>query len=70
MFVNGDAVDVVIKLLTAAARARASIFKMLDVSRHKFMQVLADYVREAELVRDHAGEGFFVIPIRPELRPL
>ncbi len=44
--------------LTAAARAGASIFKMREVSRHKSMQVLADYVRDAELFRNHAGEGF------------
>jgi site-specific recombinase XerD len=44
--------------LTAAARAGASVFKMCEVSRHKSMQVLADYVRDAELFRDHAGEGF------------
>ena len=44
--------------LTAAARLGASIFKMREVSRHKSMQVLADYVRDAELFRDHAGEGF------------
>ena len=29
-----------------------------EVSRHRSMQVLADYVRVAELFRDHAGEGF------------
>jgi len=44
--------------LTAAARAGASVFKMCEVSRHKSMQVLADYVRDAELFRDHAGDGF------------
>lgn len=44
--------------LTAAARTGASVFKMREVSRHKSMQVLADYVRDAELFRDHAGEGF------------
>lgn len=44
--------------LTAAARSGASIFKMREVSRHKSMQVLADYVRDAELFRDHAGDGF------------
>ena len=44
--------------LTAAARSGASIFKMREVSRHKSMQVLADYVRDAELFRDHAGDDF------------
>lgn len=44
--------------LTAAARSGASVFKMREVSRHKSMQVLADYVCDAELFRDHAGDGF------------
>lgn len=44
--------------LTEAARQGASIFKMREVSRHKSVQVLAEYVREADLFRDHAGERF------------
>lgn len=44
--------------LTEAARQGASIFKMRDVSRHKSVQVLSDYVRDAELFRDHAGDRF------------
>ena len=44
--------------LTAAARSGASVFKMREVSRHKLVQVLADYVRDAEPFRGHAGEGF------------
>lgn len=44
--------------LTEAARQGASIFKMRDVSRHKSVQVLSDYVRDAELFRDHAGSRF------------
>ena len=44
--------------LTAAARAGASVFKMREVSRHRSMQVLADYVRDAELLQDHTGESF------------
>ena len=43
--------------LTSAARRGASIFKMRDVSRHKSMDVLQGYVRDAELFRDHAGAG-------------
>jgi hypothetical protein len=35
----------------------ASIFKMMDVSRHKSMGTLRGYVRDAELFRDHAGAG-------------
>lgn len=44
--------------LTEAARNGASIFKMQEVSRHKSMQVLSAYVRDAELFQDHAGEKF------------
>jgi integrase len=44
--------------LTSAARSGASVFKMREVSRHKTLQVLADYVRDARIFDDHAGEGF------------
>lgn len=44
--------------LTSAARAKASIFKMQEVSRHKSVDVLAGYVRDAERYRDHAGKDF------------
>jgi len=43
--------------LTSAARRGASVFKMRDVSRHKSMDVLQSYVRDADLFRDHAGAG-------------
>jgi site-specific recombinase XerD len=43
--------------LTSAARQGASIFKMMDVSRHKSVETLRGYVRDAELFRDHAGSG-------------
>jgi integrase len=43
--------------LTSAARRGASIFKMMDVSRHKSMDTLRGYVRDADLFRDHAGAG-------------
>jgi hypothetical protein len=43
--------------LTSAARRGASVFKMRDVSRHKSMEVLQGYVRDAEMFRDHAGAG-------------
>ncbi len=41
--------------LTSAARRGASVFKMRDASRHKSMDVLQAYVRDADLFRDHAG---------------
>jgi site-specific recombinase XerD len=43
--------------LTSAARRGASVFKMLDVSRHRSVDTLRRYVRDAELFRDHAGSG-------------
>lgn len=44
--------------LTSAARAGASIFKMKKVARHKSLDVLAGYVRDAQAFTDHAGEDF------------
>lgn len=44
--------------LTEAANNRASLFKMQDVSRHKSVQVLSEYVRQAERFDDHAGATF------------
>ena len=44
--------------VTEAARNGADIWKIQQVSRHKSMQVLAGYVRDARLFEDHAGEGF------------
>ena len=43
--------------LTSAGGKGASIFKMMDVSRHKSMDTLRGYVRDAELFKDHAGAG-------------
>jgi len=43
--------------LTSAARRGASVFKMRGVSRHKSMDVLQAYVRDADMFRDHAGAG-------------
>ena len=44
--------------VTAAARAGAEIWKIQQVSRHKSLQVLSGYVRDARLFDDHAGEPF------------
>lgn len=44
--------------LTSAAAAGASIWKMREVLRHKSVQVLSDYVRNSDLLRDHAGKDF------------
>jgi site-specific recombinase XerD len=43
--------------LTSAAANGASIFKMMDVSRHRSVETLRGYVRNAELFKDHAGAG-------------
>jgi len=43
--------------LTSAAARGASVFKMMDVSRHKSVDTLRGYIRDAELFRDHAGTG-------------
>jgi site-specific recombinase XerD len=43
--------------LTSAAGNGASILKMMDVSRHKSVDTLRGYVRDAELFKDHAGAG-------------
>ena len=53
--------------LTSAALRGAAIFKMMDfkmmdfkmmdVSRHRSVETLRGYVRDAELFRDHAGAG-------------
>jgi integrase len=44
--------------LTSAAEAGASVFKMMEVSRHRSVDVLSGYVRSANLYRDHAGAAF------------
>jgi integrase len=43
--------------LTSAAQRGASIFKMMDVSRHRSLDTLSGYVRDSEFFRDHAGAG-------------
>ena len=42
----------------AAARAGAVACKIRPVSRHRSLQVLSGYVRDARLFDDHAGERF------------
>jgi site-specific recombinase XerD len=43
---------------TSAAEHGASIFKMMDVSRHKSVDTLRGYVRRADSFKDHAGAAF------------
>jgi len=44
--------------LTTGAENGASVFKLMEVSRHKSVDTLRGYVRRADLFRDHAGAGF------------
>ena len=44
--------------LTSAAEAGASVFKMMEVSRHKSVATLRGYVRRADLFHEHAGAAF------------
>jgi site-specific recombinase XerD len=46
------------RFLTSAAESGASILKMIEVSRHKSVDVLRGYVRRADLFREHAGAAF------------
>jgi site-specific recombinase XerD len=43
--------------LTSAAMRGASIFKMMDISRHKSVDTLRSYVRDADAFKNHAGAG-------------
>jgi site-specific recombinase XerD len=43
---------------TSAAEHGASVWKMMDVSRHKSVDTLRGYVRNAESFKDHAGAAF------------
>jgi len=43
--------------LTSAAKRGASLFKMMDVSRHRSVETLSGYVRDCEFFHDHAGAG-------------
>ena len=52
-------------VLTSAARARASIFTMVDHSRHRSLDVLRSYVQSGERFEDHAAE-VFLQPHSPE----
>ena len=44
--------------LISAAESGASVFKMVEVSRHKSVDVLRGYVRRADLFKEHAGAAF------------
>jgi site-specific recombinase XerD len=42
---------------TAAAEHGANLFRIMDVTRHKSMDVLRGYVRHREMFKDYAGDG-------------
>ena len=44
--------------LTSAAETGASVFKMMEVGRHKSVDVLRGYVRRVDLLKEHAGAAF------------
>jgi hypothetical protein len=44
--------------LASAAESGASVFKMMEVSRHKSVDTLRGYVRRVNLFHEHAGAAF------------
>lgn len=44
--------------LTSGAEAGASLFKLLEVSRHRRLESVRPYVRLGELFKEHAGADF------------
>lgn len=44
--------------LTEAGRGNANLFKMKEHSRHASLEMVAEYVRDHERFREHAGESF------------
>jgi hypothetical protein len=44
--------------LTSAAEAGSLVLKMVEVSRHKSIDMLTTYVRRSNLFREHAGATF------------
>jgi hypothetical protein len=44
--------------LTEAGRQNANLFKMREHGRHASIYMVAEYVRDHERFREHAGEGF------------
>ena len=44
--------------VTSAAESGASLFRIMDVSRHRSVQSVRTYVRTADAFRNHAGSGF------------
>jgi integrase len=47
--------------ITSAAKSGAGLFKIMDVSRHRSVETVRGYVRDAEMFKDHAGEAFGLV---------
>ncbi|WP_337918498.1 DNA recombinase [Pseudaminobacter soli (ex Zhang et al. 2022)] len=45
-------------VITSAADNRASIRRIMEVSRHRDPRSVETYVRRADRYSDHAGDGF------------
>jgi site-specific recombinase XerD len=45
-------------MITSAAEHGASIWKILETSRHKSLDTVRGYVRKVDLFREHCGAGF------------
>jgi hypothetical protein len=46
------------RLSTSPGRGGGSIFKMMEQSRHRSVETLRGYVRDAEIFKKHAGAGW------------
>lgn len=44
--------------LTSGAMSGSSVFKLLEVSRHRSIDTLRAYVKRQDLFQDHAGAAF------------
>jgi len=44
--------------VTSAAENRASISRIMEVTRHRDPRTVETYVRRADRFKDHAGDGF------------
>ena len=44
--------------ITSAANSGADVFRVMDVSRHKSVNIVKTYVRRAKQFDDHAGQSF------------
>lgn len=42
---------------TSAAANEATLFRLMDQTRHRSVETVRAYVRRADLFEDHAGEG-------------